>query len=271
MNKLYTITLLLIMGLQVKAQQVPNGNFEQWQYNPTSFTMEPVGWQTLNMGIYGDSCVRKYKPAHGGNFACGLQTSFILSTFAIPGVLTTTFPITSKPSNLIGYIKGNLALDDTTVLVIEFSKDTNVIGDGLFYLTQSQNNYIKFVTPIDFFGAGNPDSCTIRIWGGGTAIDDTLTSIAIDDLSFEYPVNVKNIFSTSDLMQVYPNPTNDVLNIQYDGAYESVVIYNATGQMIANFKNEAIIHLDNLNGGIYYLQLLDANHQCLAGKSFIKN
>ncbi|MDI1235205.1 MAG: T9SS type A sorting domain-containing protein [bacterium] len=270
MKKIHLLSFAFLFILSAFAQQVPNGNFEAWSYNPSSFSYEPTGWKTANFGQYGDSAVRRYKPAHGGNYACGFQTSFVLNTFALPGVLSTTFPISVQPKNLVGYIKGNLALDDTAILIIEFSKDTNVIGDGLYYLTQSQNNYIKFVVPISFYGMGNPDSCTITVFSGGTSIDDTLTSFAIDDLSFEYPVNVNSIFNNAKKLNLYPNPANSFISIASSEDYHSVLVYNDMGQQVATFGNIETISIEDWNKGLYFLQIKDQNNQVIETASFLK-
>jgi hypothetical protein len=233
---------------------------------------EPTGWSTSNFGIYDDTGVSRYQPAHTGNYACGLKTNFILGTFTFPGILRSTFPFTQKPDAMEGYFKGNLSTDDTTVILIEFSKDTNVIADGTLYITQSQNSYVKFSVPIDFFGLGAPDSCSITIIGGGFEIDDTLTSIAVDDLIFTYPVNIDNItFKLSDHLKLYPNPASDILHIACNEPYSTIRIYNTTGQMVANYSNETSISLTEFENGIYYLQLLDENGQVVARKSFMRN
>jgi len=271
MKKLQLLSFTFLFILGAVAQQIPNGNFESWAYNSSTFSYEPVGWKTANFGQYGDTAVRRYKPAHGGNLACGLQTSFVLNTFALPGILSNTFAIAAKPQQMVGYIKGNLALDDTAIIVVEFSKDTNAIGDGLYYLTQSQNNYIKFVVPIDFYGMGNPDSCTITIFSMGTALDDTLTNFAIDDLSFEYPVDVNTIVSSaSKKLNLFPNPANSFISIASSVDYHSVVVYNQMGQPVATYSNIETIAIEEWNKGLYFLQIKDINHQVIETSSFLK-
>ncbi len=272
MKKLQLLSFAFLFILGAVAQQIPNGNFESWTYNPSTFSYEPTGWKTANFGQYGDTAVRRYKPARSGNFACGFQTTFVLNTYALPGVLGTTFACTNKPQQMEGYIKGNLALDDTAIILVEFSKDTNAIGDGLYYITQSQNNYIKFVIPIDFYGFGNPDSCTIRVFSGGTLLDDTLTSFAIDDLSFVYPVDVNTIVSNaSKKLSLYPNPANSFISIASVIDYHSVVVYNQMGQSVATYSNIETIAIEDWNKGLYFLQIKDSNNQVMETASFLKN
>ncbi len=271
-KKIYLLLFILLSNFALKAQQIPNGNFELWDINVANLSYEPVGWHTQNLGLYGDTGVQRYKPAHGGNLACGLKTSFILGTYALPGVLFTSFATSAVPDKMVGYIKGNLALDDTTVIIVQFSRDSTVIANGLYYMTQSQNNYIKFVMPIDFFGTGSPDSCRILVIGGGYQIDDTLTSVAIDDLSFEYPSNIKKtIYSTTDNLKLYPNPATDVLNIVCNESFHTIVIYNITGQLVGTYEASTSVVINDFDKGLYFLQLLDENKKVVAKKSFIKD
>ena len=111
MKKNYLLILFLSMSCVSYAQQIPNGNFEQWFYNTTDSSYEPTGWNTSNFGIYDDTGVRRFKPAYSGNLACGLKTSFVLNTFTAPAYIFTSFPFTAKPLRMEGYVKGNLAVE----------------------------------------------------------------------------------------------------------------------------------------------------------------
>lgn len=254
------------------AQQVPNGNFEQWAFDSSSMSYEPAGWQSSNVGSVGDTGSYRYKPAYAGNFACGLKTNFVLSTFTAPAMLKTTFPISSKPETMELYFKGNIAANDTSVVIVEFGQDTNIIADGSLFITQSQSNYTKLVIPIDFFGSGNPDSCTITILSGGFEIDDTLTSIAIDNIAFTYPVNTHPVyFGAKGNISLYPNPATDLLNIHCSDPYERVLIFNNNGTLANDLGNTASISIDNLSNGMYLVQLLNGSGQIVARQTFLKN
>lgn len=272
MKKFHLIILFFLLTYSLRSQNIPNGNFESWTFNSFNNSYEPTEWFTSNYGGDGDTGVYRYKPARTGNLACGFKTNFIMNTYTMPGILDISFPTTLKPNGMEGYFKGNMALNDTAIIFIEFSKDSNVIADGSLFFTQSENNYTKFVVPIDFFGAGDPDTCTITIIGGGFDPDDTLTAFAIDDLDFVFPISVKKVtLHKKDNILLYPNPANDILNISSEEAYSSVVIYNQTGQVVGTFRNETSIFIGTYGSGLYYLQLLDEDQQVVAKQSFIKN
>lgn len=272
MKKYYLIILLFVSGIRLTAQQIPNKGFEQWQYNSAIQSYEPVGWTTFNFGLDSDTGVYRYQPARTGNYACGLKTNFISGTYAMPGYLTCSFAVNAVPGRMEGYYKGILSMNDTAMIIVSFTKDTNVVADGVFNIFQSRNSYTKFDFPIDWFSADVPDSCTITILGGGFEIDDTLTDIAIDDLNFIYPSGIQNTSrKNADKLQLYPNPVSDFLNIVCKETFYTISLYNVNGQLTGTYQNENILDVSELQNGLYYLQLTDINNRVIASRSFIKN
>ncbi len=75
---------------------------------------------------------------------------------------------------------------------------------------------------------------------------------------------IKNTPLTADLLKVYPNPTQDLLNLHLNGGqeFESVVVYNLTGQVVYNVNglqtNRAQINVSNLQDGLYIVSLKGA-------------
>jgi len=74
-------------------------------------------------------------------------------------------------------------------------------------------------------------------------------------------------------IQVYPNPTNQYLNINStlleDGHIEHIKIINAAGQIIRTIAPTTTINVDQLPQGVYWLQLQTKNKRF--HQSFIKN
>ncbi len=270
--KLTVIILVFLFGITVKAQQVPNSSFEQWEQDNTTGTFEPVGWDTKNMALYGDTNVRRSNSPKTGNLACGLKTNFIANVIVLPGMLYTTFAISQRPSTLTGYIKGNLALDDTSLVYVTVKKDTTVIGEGFFYTTQSLNNYIKFIVPLNYTSQDDPDSCTILVLGGtGSTMDDTASFSVVDDFALTYPsTRVTTLKSETDFT-VYPNPTNGLLTVSTDRAYQSITIYTSTGQKINTFQTTESIDVSDLAEGLYFIVLTDDNGTIVGRTGFSRN
>ncbi|MES2617272.1 MAG: T9SS type A sorting domain-containing protein [Bacteroidota bacterium] len=272
--KLPFIFILLLIGVapHLMAQQVPNSSFEQWEMDSKTGTLEPVGWDTKNIALYGDTNVRKSYSPKTGNLACGLKTNFIANVIVLPGILHTTFAITQRPSTLTGYIKGNLALDDTSLVYVTVKKDTTVIGEGFFYTTQSLNNYIKFIVPINYTGQEDPDSCTILVLGGtGSTMDDTASFSVVDDFALTYPsTGIATVKSKTNLT-IYPNPTSGLLTVSSDRIYQSIAVYTTTGQKIKTFQPSESIDVSDLVAGLYFIVLLDDNGNVLGRTGFSRN
>jgi hypothetical protein len=55
---------------------------------------------------------------------------------------------------------------------------------------------------------------------------------------------------------VYPNPVEDVLNIDAFKA-ESIVIYNVNGSIVLSQTFESTIDLTNLDAGVYFIHVSD--------------
>ena len=66
---------------------------------------------------------------------------------------------------------------------------------------------------------------------------------------------------------IYPNPTQDIVNIV--GKEFSIKVYNITGELIIEDDNPTIIDLSNYSSGIYTIQILSNNNIII--KKIIKN
>ncbi|MBS1774087.1 MAG: T9SS type A sorting domain-containing protein [Bacteroidetes bacterium] len=66
---------------------------------------------------------------------------------------------------------------------------------------------------------------------------------------------------STDVLNVYPNPVHDILNIKTNGNYQSVQIINTLGQVMIekNIVGKTSIDVSSLNNGIYYLILKGTN------------
>ena len=61
-------------------------------------------------------------------------------------------------------------------------------------------------------------------------------------------------------ISVYPNPANDIVNINVNGSFKYQVI-NSLGQVVrnGNATNKAMIKVSDLNKGIYFLNITTGN------------
>ena len=72
-------------------------------------------------------------------------------------------------------------------------------------------------------------------------------SIVLDSDNF----NLKKDFS------VYPNPTNSILNINYESDIEKIEVYSSTGNLVLSKKNK-LLDIAHLQNGLYFVILYDS-------------
>jgi PKD repeat protein len=122
-----------------------------------------------------------------------------------------------------------------------------------------------------------PSSCEQFAYGEVEDYTVTLSSAKQGGIAQRTGDSENNITSASVKgkleLNVYPNPANDILNIEVTNAAETVnvKIYNALGQIINNFNinnDKAIINLKSFTKGIYYVGVDDGTQNAL--KKFIK-
>lgn len=100
----------------------------------------------------------------------------------------------------------------------------------------------------------------------------TINATTLDgtNLTAEKKVEIVNkivsLNTVDDLYQIYPNPVNDVLNI--DGSQDIVTLwlYNITGQLVKteiNHHNSILnIEMNNLSSGVYLLKIQTQQGEC---------
>lgn len=75
--------------------------------------------------------------------------------------------------------------------------------------------------------------------------------------------------STSQKISVFPNPATDVLYLNKEGAtFDQVRLYDSQGKEIMNQKNCAVLSIESLQKGIYFLKLVKG--ESVYSSSFIK-
>jgi hypothetical protein len=120
--------------------------------------------------------------------------------------------------------------------------------------------------------------------GGNLANKEKITQILFDSEGRAATVYVDNFYfyrpevlggvSDEDLvtLNMYPNPTSDVLNISAQNTINNVEIFNVLGQKVMSMRIEntsAEINVSNLNAGIYLMKY-EINNSTIT-KKFVKN
>lgn len=116
--------------------------------------------------------------------------------------------------------------------------------------------------------AWNTANNTMFILSSDSAFEGSVDDLKIYNYELS-PTEISNLYnynvlSFSDFNQnsleveMYPNPVNDVLNIEIENEIKSVEIYNIQGQKVLQSSNKQI-ETNSLNSGIYMVRIEDVN------------
>lgn len=180
-----------------------------------------------------------------------LQSDTAFITYTLP-VLGTAYPF---------FLQYN---SNGSVVFTKFADD-NSSGYGTFGEISRSSNRVF----LDVILRGSLTFNDVITSGSYANKDAGLTSIVltISDLS-----NIPNTGNNNSVLQVYPNPTNQILNIQYSEGIFNVFIYDLQGRTVYRqngIEVECKIDCSLFSNAIYILKVVDRNNSY--SKLFIKN
>src|SRR5690554_8114747 len=124
---------------------------------------------------------------------------------------------------------------DHMITAVAVDNDGNYVVGGSYYgnlfTDRPINQWLGYIGKYDFFAAKLAASVC------GTAVStEEFNSLQLN---------------------VYPNPTNDVINIETDEQLSNYIIYDVSGRQIqnGNFENNNQINLQNVNNGTYFIKV----------------
>jgi hypothetical protein len=140
--------------------------------------------------------------------------------------------------------------------------NSNVWQDMVFDFSAANGSYSTIVFFPDF---EDPLTNTGDIF---IYFDDiTLNNVGTPTLSTNLPKTIEN------QIVVYPNPAQDVINITSTIVLKDIVIYDASGKMVAKYEDfnaENSIPIATFKSGIYWIKIKDFDENVLI-KQIIKN
>lgn len=140
----------------------------------------------------------------------------------------------------------NLWVTDGTPAGTEVLTDINGVNSDI--LSVQTGSLFQFNNKLWFAGSSNANGIEL------TSITDTTLSIETIDSINE--------------VTLYPNPTTNFLNINYDKEIESVEVFNLFGQKVLTSKS-SVLNISNLSTGHYVLRIHSNNG--FINKKFIKH
>jgi hypothetical protein len=157
------------------------------------------------------------------------------------------------------------------VITFDASKVAKIYVDGAYGNQNTQ--YTWYTSGTNLFYLGNSFGSVTGAFDG--AIDDLKIynyALSAAEVSSLY---TSNTLSSSDFSQnnlevkLYPNPVNDILNIETALELQSVEIYNLQGQKVLS-SNQKQINVSDLAAGMYMVRIQDAENNIATKKIVIK-
>jgi hypothetical protein len=190
-----------------------------------------------------------------------------------------------------GYVSGHSTFSRAAAEVLKLLTSDEFFPGGMGTFEVYTNDFLKFeVGPsMDFqlqwatYRDASDQTSLSRIWGGiHPPIDDIPGRIIgekIGKAAFSFG---EKYFSKEELEVesiVYPNPSNDFLNLQYPFNNEkfNVDIFDLNGRKILNQPlkfnnlNRTRIDISGFSKGVYILYLIDTNNREVAVHKFLKS
>jgi hypothetical protein len=292
-----TLQIVLSFALTitaVQAQTIPNAGFENWT-NMGAYN-NPVGWDQLNSLT---SLVQVYtceqgSPGNVGSFYLKLTSKTAPGVGVAPGVAVSGvidvatqqpksgFAFTAQPQALTGkwqHMIFGSSQGYVDVKLTKWNSGTNsriTVASGHVDLTGMAMSWANFTIPLAYLETFAPDSCIITLAASGTtpANNDYLW---VDELAFSGSVTSLLVKESDKAIQLFPNPSASVLNIDLASLNEATVqikIFDFKGNLVIDMSNVVstntnAIDISELAQGNYVLNVI--SNKGLLSKKFMKN
>ncbi|MEY8849934.1 FG-GAP-like repeat-containing protein [Psychroserpens sp. XS_ASV72] len=169
--------------------------------------------------------------------------------------------------NLEGSISNRDGIGASIEISVNGEKQYRQVQCGEGYLTQNSSS--------EFFGTGQfttIDYVKVR-WPSG--IEDIITNLnadqALNIVENSSNLSIYEVDNTS--IEIYPNPVNNILNVNSEIPISELKLYNILQEEILKMTPKSLqykIDLSSLNSGVYFLHVSSGNQKSLTRK-IIKN
>jgi hypothetical protein len=287
--------LSFIVGFSVIAQQIPNGDLENWTENVLLGFEDPDDWQTPNQytALLSIFTTTKVSDAAEGSFAARLEAKDV-GGFVTPGVitlgdftvdfinntayLTGGIPFTDKPMALTGSWKNYPADGDFSMIIVYFTKysadkgQTDTIGIGQMLGTETVEAWTNFSIPIEFWGTEDPDTMNLHVVSSNM-LDLKLGSIIyVDDLAFEYEASINEVNNKVEA-SVFPNPASEYITFSLEENINAELsVFNNEGQLIYSASvngNTLKVDVSQFSAGTYFYSFVENSERISSGQFMI--
>jgi len=286
------LMLVLIPAINF-AQDVPNGNFENW--TSASGYNDPTGWDTPNSVSSSLGVITVFKETsivQNGTSSAKLQTKSILGT-PIPGLITLgdfniniiTFqatitggtPFTHKPEAMHGYFQYEPVFNDEAfigvILLKQNGSNWDTIADGSFTSTSTVVTWTPFTATLNYRSTDTPTHLNVIILSSDRNAPQPNSTLYIDNLTFSYPVSVDEM-STSSFSLSYTEDFLYVFLPQEHHQITNINVYSVDGKLIrshyppSSHTSVMKVQMPGLPAGMYIASVTSADGS-VAKKKFL--
>jgi len=229
--------------------------------NPTLTTQNITGF--VNSG--GNYTVNSTDFVSTSNDACGIaSTTLNITSFSCSDLGTNTVQVTvTDPSGNYITLPATLTLNDNTNPIAQTQNIEVDIESGAQTITTSMiNNGSSDNCSVDNMSIDLDYFDTVGTFNGTFTVNDASGNSDTEP----YTVEVINTLAVNDQeiagFEIYPNPTNSILNITATENIKKIILYNSLGQIVLEKQinaNESKMNIEKLSNGIYILKTYGEN------------
>lgn len=224
-----------------------------------------ITWAKFNTGMASNNSVRvnNFAYTNASNVMDELITPFFSLQGAVNPMLKFDVAYAAYSSNTT-YHDG-LRIDISSNCGASWNTLYNKSGTALATVANNTNTFVPNSS------SWRADSISLNSYIGNASLQIRFVSISnygnnlyLDNINIKNKEEVVNpgvsvheeAFST---LQIWPNPSNDVINISLEGSKQySVALYNSVGQKLGTTNNHAgiaQIQVSNLSAGVYFVEI----------------
>lgn len=286
------LIVLIIIPILANAQLV-NGDFENVHTvtTPSNTTIQkPVNW---NFGYSSGYGTEMTTDSYSGNYAVKIWSWYFVQSneeIFYGEQYNSGDSISTKPDKLKGFYKfenPNIQFNvpDSAFVQVSLTKYNNVTHqrDTIAFAQENLGEtyqYSEFEIDFNYLDMQQiPDSIQIMFrtsfFQGPSDNTNENNYLYLDDLSLEY--NTMSIPENKKYkITVYPNPTNDYIQITSDyKIINKIIIYSMTGRIIETrrykkFGQPISYNISNLAKGLYFLEIVGVQNEILDKIKIVK-
>jgi hypothetical protein len=274
---IFIFSVLFLLDISPVASQTTL-DFETWD---TGKVANPTGWATSNftVDLGTEVSVVRATDSHKGTYAMRMKTTKFKNQLPglplnYPGLAFTGkldiskslylpgFPYTKRPVNFNFWFKYFPVADDTAGVVAWLThynstlKKRDTIGITYYAIMDYTPDYTLISVPFYYSTiTDDPDTLSIQIAGSTFYAQDSGAVLYIDDIELKTaPSGISSAIALGERpLQVFPNPTQDVLNIK-NGSGVIQIISPQGLVLISSTSVIGAVDVSHLAQGLYFVR-----------------